>query len=250
MARFFGLVMFYFQLLFSLSVFADDSSDSTAILYATDFPPYEIKNSPIGGLRGFDVEVIEAAFAREGQSVEFKFLPWKRIVRLIKSGQGAGMLSCAYNKEREEYVLFSNPISYTTRTFAVREDHTGVEILGFADAASLEVVVVSGYSSEKELITSDVPHKAVINDKVALNLLLFRNMDAFFTSKESVMWLAKKMGHSDKLRFFDLPQSKRDYHLCFSRKWPGVKSLANKFNSGLAQIKADGTLEAIHAKYR
>jgi len=185
-----------------------------------------------------------------GQSVRFKFRPWKRVVHLVKAGKGAGMFSCVHTKEREQYLLFSDPISAVTRSFAVNKEYTGAEIKRFADVSSLKVVVVSGYATEKELANANIAYEAVINDKVALNLLFFRNFDAFYTTKEAMLWKTKEAGNGDKIRFFDIGQSQTNYHLCLGKNWPGVNGLLVSFNEGLAQIKANGVLDAIHAKYR
>ena len=246
------IVALFASLLFSLSLITTAQAESSKplVIYAADFPPYEIANPKPGGLRGFDVEVVEAAFARVGEQVEIRFLPWKRVVRLVKGGAAAAMLSCAHNRARESYYLFSDPISQATRTYAVSADYKGQMLTRVSDAKSMKVVVVSGYSTENELRSADVPYEAVVSDHVALNLLLYRNSDAFLTTKESLAWIAKEIGEDDKIRFFDLQQSRRDYYLCFSKKWLGVEKLVERFNQGLGQIKSDGTLESIHAKYR
>lgn len=236
------------SLFFSVIVLTSGRASEVLTFYAVNFPPYEIEHPKRPDLRGFDVEVILAAFKRVSIEAEIEFRPWNRIVSLAKEGRIAGMVSCAWKKERDRYIRFSEPISYATHSFVVKEQYKGKVLRSLEDAIDLRNLVVAGYVTEVELETAKVDFDRAMNDQLAITRLLERPYDTFYASKENIEYLARENSFSDKIRIFEI--RKTSYHLCFSKKWPNSDVLTIKFNEGLAALIKDGTYQTIHDKYR
>ena len=117
------------------------------------------------------------------------------------------------------------------------------------DAKGYKVLVISGYAAEKELIAANIPYEPIIDDPSALRVLLNRDYDLFYSAREYVQYVAGGMKIADKVQYFDTGKQVF-FHLCFSKKWPDSIALRDQFNQGLAEIRADGTYDAIHAKYK
>ncbi|MFD2207017.1 substrate-binding periplasmic protein [Kiloniella antarctica] len=218
-------------------------------IHAVDFPPYEIENPGVDSLLGFDVEVVIEAFARVGRRARVDFRPWKRIVAMAQSGATLAMLSCEKSPGREKFINYSDPISKATRTYVASADFTGNPPQKMEDAKGSKVLVVSGYAAEKELIAAHIPYEPIIDDTSALRVLLNRDYDLFYSAREYVQYVAGGMGIAEKVQYFDTGKQVL-FHLCFSKKWPDSMAIRDKFNQGLAEIMADGTYTAIHAKYK
>lgn len=216
-------------------------------LYGLNFPPFQIE-FPENDLKGFDVEVVTEVFERAGIDVEVRFLPWKRVIAVAKKGVIAGMVSCSYQKEREEYLLFSDEISKSRRSFATVVGNVLGPMNTFEDAKGKMIVVTSGHGTEKELVKKDVVHESSFTDQASIKMLINGRVDAFYSSRELMQFLAKEMGVSDKLEYHDV--SSKSVHLCLTKKWQGADALMSKFNKTLKEVKADGTYEAIHSKYK
>ncbi|MEH6633006.1 MAG: transporter substrate-binding domain-containing protein [Halopseudomonas aestusnigri] len=225
------------------------AQETVLTIHAVNYPPYEIENPDVDSLLGFDVEVVVAAFDRVGRRARIEFRPWKRIVAMAKAGTTTAMLSCGKSAGREEYIYYSEPISTATRTYAASLDYSYDTPHSIEDAQGQKILVVSGYVSEKELKAAGVDHEPIINDDSALRVLLNRDFDLFFTTKEFIQYVAGGLGLSKKLQYFDTGKQ-IPYHLCFSKGWPGSSTLRDIFNKGLAEIRADGTYDAIHARYQ
>lgn len=233
--------------LIGVSSFA--KADHSLTIFAVNYPPYEIENPDVNNLQGFDVEVAIEAFRRKGYRATVDFRPWKRIVSMAKSGTALAILSCGKSAGREDYIYYSNPISTATRTYVASIDYKGDIPHSIKDAQGKKIVVVSGYVSEKELIAEGMDFDPIIDDESALRVLQKRGKDFFFTSREFVEYIAGGLGLADQFQYFDT-EKQVDYHLCFSKNWPHTEALRNIFNIGLAEIKADGTYDKIHAKYK
>ncbi|WP_419904362.1 substrate-binding periplasmic protein [Kiloniella sp.] len=218
-------------------------------IHAVDFPPYEIENPGIDSLLGFDVEVVVEAFSRVGRQAVVDYRPWKRIVAMAKSGTTVAMLSCEKSPGRGEYINFSDPISKATRTYVASADFEGKVPRTMEDAKGMKILVISGYAAEKELKAANINYDPIIDDTSALRILLNRDYDLFYTAREFVEYIADGLKISDKIQYFDTGKQVY-FHLCFSRKWVNSLALRDLFNQGLAEIRADGTYDAIHAKYK
>ncbi|WP_419904240.1 substrate-binding periplasmic protein [Kiloniella sp.] len=237
-------VFLAFFLLFPLS---GSLRAEIVVFSATDFPPYEFEK-PEEGLRGFDLEVIEAAFARMKTSTSFEFLPWKRAVEQTKRGLFAGTLSCSHKVDREEFFIFSDPISYSSHAYFVRQDFKGFQPTNTVEAKGLKVGAVLGWAQAEIMVEAGADVMTYRSEELLFRDLLKGVIDYAYLSLEASNYRAKQLGHSNKFR---TTQTKtKELFLCFSKNWPNVEDVVLKFNEGLAAIKADGTYDAIHAKYK
>jgi len=232
----------------TITLFPNTTTASELIFTTSDFPPYGIKGDKGVVASGHDVEVVTEVFKRKGYNVKLRFLPWKRTLAMAKNGQSTAIISCAYTKEREDFIKYSDPISTGTSSLISRSDYTRTTPKKLHEALGRKIVSVSGYAYTTQLQNAKIPHYEAVNDAAALNLLLKRNFDLFFSSREIIQYKSKKQNISESLKFHNISQM--NFFLCFSRKWPNYGTLVEAFNIGLAEIKADGTYEKIHRKYR
>ncbi len=228
---------------------ADAVGETELVIHAVDFPPYEIENPGPDGRLGFDVEIAVEAFKRVGIAARVDFLPWNRVLSMAEHGTTVAALSCAKAESRDHYFNYSDPISSSTNVYVALKDFKGRIPQTLADGKGFKIVVVAGYTNEFELRDAGIPYHPAVNDEGALNILIKRKFDFFYSTREFVQHIAVDLKISGKLQYFTTGNSV-DFHLCFSRLWPNSKVLLEKFNKGLAEIRADGTFEAIHAKYQ
>jgi polar amino acid transport system substrate-binding protein len=238
------LALISFSLMAVLS-FAQDKQRIT--LAAEHYPPYEMEE-PINGLKGFDYEVIMKAFSLLGYEVDVEFLPWKRVIQYSKMGRITGLFSCAYRKEREDFLLYSNPISESVRGFYTRKDFKGVQPILLEDVRSEKVGSVSGYGSTKELESSGFEPIAAVNTEAAISMLLRKRFDYLYLGQQGTDFLIMELGLADQLDFH--PISRKDLFLCFSKKHSGTLPIVRAFNAALFVMKQNGTYRDIHDKYK
>ena len=235
---------------------AIDTSDAedikTVEILGVHYPPYEIEE-PSDGRRGYDLEVIEAAFAKVNIKTKFNFVPWNRAKKTVEAGGAAALMSCSYRSEREELYLYSDVISSATRGLYAREGYSGPVVQKLEDVRSqafskLNIGVVQGYAQEKELKKLEVTYDPAPNDTAGIKKLLSGRTDLFLTTKENTEYLLHEMGETKKLHFFQLLQAR--YYVCFGKKTPGVEKLRSEFNRGLRILFLNGEYDRIHDNYR
>jgi len=219
----------------------------TIVLTSVDSPPYEFA-VPQDGLRGFDVEVIEAAFNRSQVLTEFKFSPWKRGLEQVKLGIVTGIFSCGFRAEREAFIIYSAPISRQTDGYFVRSNFDDFEPTSLQAAKDLKIATVLGWTQVNTM--ADVGATVLEYRTVEL---IFRDLlkgliNYAYLPLEGPIFKAKQLGQSNKFRFIKVLE--KDLHICFSKKWPNIEELVKKFNKGLISVQKDGTYKRIHDRYR
>jgi len=231
-----------------LTGFAGPLSAQTPIDIVTEnYPPYEMQDA-VNGLRGFDYEVVEEAFTRMGYAPTIRFLPWKRALNEAESGSTAGILTCARNAERDRFILFSDPISSFTEGLFTRRGHAGPPIDRIEDVVGQAVASMAGYESLQTLENIGADPIEVPNTLDGLNMLQAQRFDYLHGGREMTEFMIRKHGFSGAFEFISLDQ--QSFHFCFSKAYPGVEALAATFNKTLAEMRRDGSYDAIHGKYR
>ena len=248
----YSLITFFSILLIPLWLFqtmalAQTQTGETLVVAMEDYPPYEMLE-PVDGLRGFDYEVMEQVFALLGYKLNVSFLPWKRVLNYTRRGEVVGILTCAYRKEREEFIRYSDPISEFTSGFYIRKGFSGPQPKMLEDVVGLSVASVSAYESFKALQVAGVNPMEVRTTKNGIRMLLSKRFDYLYLAKQSTDFLIKQMQKSDKFEFY--PINKQNFYFCFSKAHKGTELLVEAFNEALYTIRENGTYNKIHDKYR
>ncbi|MBL4739661.1 MAG: transporter substrate-binding domain-containing protein [Sneathiella sp.] len=227
------------------------SAKDALIFFAVNYPPYDIENDS-SGKRGFDVEVVEAAFASVGINTEVQFRPWKRIMSEVESGKATGAVTCSDVQARRSWVYLSDKLSVTRLAIVVGKSNEPKNILTVNDLKQLNTVAVNGYASEKELTKLGIEHVKTNTIESALKMVTYRDsIHAFYGGWESTQFVASTMGIQEKLTFLpDTSKTPHPFYVCFSQKWPNVKTIIEQFNKGLNKIRQEGLYETIHTRYK
>jgi polar amino acid transport system substrate-binding protein len=212
-----------------------------------DYPPYEMAVEQ-DGLHGFDYEVATEAFRRMGYEANILFLPWKRALNEAETGRAAGILTCAHHPDRERFILFSEPISVFTNGFFVRKAHEGPDIQTVEDVVGQPVASMAGYESLAVLQNLGAKPIEAQTTELGLKMLAAGRFDYLMGAREPTEYIIRREEMSGQFEFIAL--TTRDFHFCFSKSYEGVEDLIGPFNEALAEMRADGTYDAIHDKYR
>lgn len=220
---------------------------NTLTLLATHYPPYEMED-PVEGLSGFDHDVVIEAFARTGWRANIVFVPWNRAVAEVRAGNVAGVLSCAYRAQREEFAFYSEQLSSSTDGVFFRRSQPEADISAHTDLAGRKVGAVSGYTTHAKLADFGIDPIDVPDDEAGIRMLDIGRLDYFYNGRQATEFLVKQLGLSGRFDFATI--SDKPLFLCLSKAFPNSETILRDFNRGLAAVKADGTYAMIHARYK
>jgi len=228
-------------LLCSMNTYSKQKTTTFACSY---FPPFKIQGD--GDHMGIDVDIISEVFKAIGKKNKYKFLPWKRALVSVKSGELDALCGCSYLKSREDNFIYTNEIGKNLiGVFTLHKSKFIVKSI--KDLKDRKIAVVRGYSLENELRSSDAKVIPVKDESQLIRLLKSKRVDAIYSFKTPINYILNKDKIQKNLKFQELRSS--PYYTCFNKSSGTNRELVKEFNLGLNKIKSDGTYMRILKKY-
>ena len=244
MKKFVALMMCVAMLLCTGAAMAEDY----AIATDTAFRPFEYTDEN-GALVGIDVEILAAIAADQGFTYTIEPLGWDGSIAACQAGQKDGMIAAASITEarKAEGWIFSDGYFNGTQSLAIAE---GTPIKGFEDLEGHTVAVKGGTLSED--------YANSLAEQYGFKVQTFGSTLAVFmavTGGQCAACFDDTPVIEDYIRnggvFLELVDGTANEgteygFVVFSAD---KQELVDKFNAGLANIKASGAYDEILAKY-
>lgn len=221
--------------------------DSGTLTMATNaqFPPYEYYEGD--KVVGIDAEIAEAIATKLGKTLEIADIEFNSIIAGVQTGKyDIGIAGITVTDERKESVAFTDSYATGVQSVIVKEDSpiTSPADLG-ADGATYTIGVQ--LSTTGDIYASD----EFGEDRVqkfqtgadAVNALKADKVDCVIIDNQPAnSYVTQNQG----LKVLDTEYAVEEYAICTSKD---NSELLNDINAALAELKADGTIDGIIAKY-
>ena len=211
------------------------------------YAPFESQNEK-AEIVGFDVEVVQAVAKKAGIEVKFVNTPWEGIFNALGQGDRDMVVSAVtITAERQQTMDFSDPYFDAQQLIAVKNNS---KVSKFADLKKLKVGVQTGTTGDEavaKLLGKTNPNiKRFESTPLALKELESGGVDAVVADNGVVIhYVANNPGGKFKT-VADKEFVPEQYGIALKK---GNTDLQAKLNKGLAEIKADGSYDAIYTKY-
>lgn len=225
--------------------FAGCGSSKKKLVMATNaaFPPYEYTEG--GKIVGIDAEIAQAIADKLGMELEIKDVEFGSIIGGVVSGKyDIGMAGMTVTDERLESVNFSTTYATGIQSIIVVE---GSEITDIDTLINGDYLVGTQESTTGDIyMQDDLGADRVQSYKTGADAVL-----ALTTGKVQAVVIDNEPAKSfvaanDGLVLLETPYAVEDYAIAISKDKP---ELLEDVNKALADLKADGTLDAIIEKY-
>ncbi len=225
-------------------------ADDNKLIMATnaEFPPYEYYDGE--KIVGIDAEAAEAIAKKLGMELEIVDTAFDSIIPAIQAKKyDIGMAGMTVTEERLEEVNFSDTYAKGVQVVIVTEDSaiTTVDDL-FADGANHNVGVQTGTTGDI-YATGDIEEAGLgklarFNKGAdAVEALKIGKVDCVIIDNEPAKAFVEA---SEGLKILDTAYAEEDYAIAVNKD---DTELLEKINEALAELKADGTFDAIVGKY-
>jgi polar amino acid transport system substrate-binding protein len=217
-------------------------------LMANTSPPYADVSLPDQGLA---LELVKHVFSHTDYQPTIDIENWSRAVEGTRVGVYDALASVWYSKDREKDLLFSEPYLRSELLILKLRSNRGV-YTNLQQLQGSRIGVRTDYAYPVDF--SAIPNVQLVQeDQLVPNLLNLLNGKVDFVvadQRTAAMQLHAYLG--DQITKFavvdiDLPPVER--HVAASRSWPGAEKMIAEFNRALAEVKKDGSLEAIIKKW-
>lgn len=207
------------------------------------FPPYEYYEGDTETIIGIDAEVGALIAEKLGMDFEIKDMDFGGIVSAVQNGVVTiGMAGMTVNEERLESVNFSTPYAKGIQVVIVKEDSDIASIddldgkkIGVQEATTGDSYATDDYGEENiKRYPNGVAAVAALQSGI-VNAVIIDNepAKAFVAANEG-------------LKILDTEYANEDYAIAVAKE---NTELLEKINTALAELKADGTIDAIVNKY-
>lgn len=226
-------------LLLSTSAFAGQK----IVLTSGEWPPYISQEFKHGGL---GTKIVTEALGLAGIEVEYVYMPWKRGLESVKEGQYIGAMGWSRTEEREQYLLYSEPIFAPETVFFHRKD-TKFDWTTLDDIGTMTVGGTLGYSYNDFLrpIIRKKGGKLDIapTDQMSMLKLVDGRIDIFPCARAVGYYLLRAKllpGLADTITSHPKPLMQKSVHLVISKNAENAQEIIDRFNEGLLQMRRDG----------
>ena len=209
------------------------------------FQPYEFYQD--GKIVGIDAEIAAAIAEKLGMTLEIVDMEFDSIITAVNEGSvDFGMAGMTVTEDRLLEVDFSISYANGVQTIIVKEDSpiTSVDDL-FAEGASYKVGVQLGTTGDI-YATGDFGSENVTtysNGNEAVLALLGGSVDCVIIDNEPAKAL---VAANEGLKTLETAYANEDYAICVKK---GNSELLAKIDQAIKELTADGTIDAIVAKY-
>ncbi|MBR0120368.1 MAG: transporter substrate-binding domain-containing protein [Clostridia bacterium] len=218
------------------------------------FPPYEYVDDS-GAFAGIDVEIAGLIAEKLGLTLEIQDVEFGSIIGGVQAGKfDIGMAGMTVTDERLQSVNFSTSYATGIQSIIVPE---GSEIKSFddffnADGTVKDIKVGVQQDTTGDIYLSDtVDNGGVGSDHViqyktgndAVQALVTGKVDAVVIDNEPAK---SYVASNEGLVILDTAYTEENYAICVAKE---NTDLLESINDALAQLTADGTIDAIIEKY-
>ena len=220
---------------------ANEGKETLIMATNAAFPPYEYYDGDV--MVGIDVEMAQAVADKLGMELEIEDMDFGVIITAVQSGKAdIGVAGMTVTEERLQNVNFSDSYATGIQVIIVKEgsdiksiDDLAGKLIGVQESTTGHIYCADefGEDSVTAYTTGANAIEALKTGKVDCVVIDNEPAKAFVAANEG-------------LAILDTEYAVEDYAIAIAKD---NTELVDKINAALAELKADGTLDAIIAKY-
>ncbi|MBD1556249.1 transporter substrate-binding domain-containing protein [Vibrio sp. S9_S30] len=244
-------VLLFFFITFALPAQAESARTLRVCWENEEKPPYLMfssKNKPYGLM----VDVVEAVTKENGYELKHIIRPWKRCLLSIQKGRVDLVPNASFQPYRATFSYYSSPIYETNIALFYKSTRfrSPPQFLSQEDISRYRIGGISGfnYSFVHTGIAIDVGAKS---REYLVKKLLAERVDFALLQVDVLNYLAKqKKIDITALDHVPFPgKESKAYHVLFSKETSDAEALKNQFNQTFLEMKRNGMINKIKAKY-
>ena len=213
------------------------------IVTTGEFPPWTSEKLENGG---FINRTITAAFAQQGHTVKFEYLPWARAMKNLEQGLADASSYWFFSEKHKSKFLLSDPVTWQQLVFFYNSSNPLHQWDSFSDLMNYTVGVSLGYTYPEELwdaFESGIKMQSAQSDLLNFQKLALRRIDLFPIEKIAGFELLRTKLSKEKVKMISYhpkPLMSVSSHILFSTN---AEKLRSDFNDGLKTITKNGLLD-------
>ena len=230
-----------------------DLGGRTIVIATEDaYPPLQFKEPGSGDAIGWEYDFIAEAAKRINFTPDYEKVSWDAMIPAVSGGQmDMGMTGITIRDDRREAVDFSEPYLTSQMMMIVRGDESRFDDAeGFAADPDLLMAAQPGttpfYVGIYEVLDGDEANPRMkLFETFGASLQALRAGDVDLTLSDSTAAQGYVAASDGGLKIVGEPMGTEDFGFIF----PKGSELPEAMNAAIADMRADGTLDALNQKW-
>jgi len=248
------IVIFIFLAISAFGFVANAEMKKSYTAVTDPFPPYTIVCDESFGFTGIAVDIVREAFRRSNLTLKLIERPWKRAVIEARLGEADIIFTIFQTQERMEHFLFSKEILGLSNIVLMAGANSTLNYDGSVSSLDSEIIGVPlGYNAGPILesaFTSGIAKRLDVPRAIeGLKMLRINRIKLLSDNEHVLLRLARDQGILDKVKVLNPPLSSTPFHIAYSKLLPTSASLRDTIDRQLRNMKNEGVIENIYAKY-
>jgi polar amino acid transport system substrate-binding protein len=217
------------------------------------WPPYQIPSE--GDPKGIDIEIVQAIAAEMGCEVDYRQMPWTRLLNSIERGDVDFAVQANYSPDRAAFAYYSDTyLPYVTTLIVPKGAPASYENLEAFLEAGNRLGIMQGYrySEEVDALLEDPRYAGQVFEGYNLDAhmepLMRGRLDGVIAEKYVFLHEARAAEALDSVTVTDVTVSRAPTYGIFSKESTSP-SLVKAFNAAMATVRERGTFDRIRAHY-
>jgi len=226
----------------SVNAFAQE----TIRLSSGEWPPYQSEHLKYNGVAS---RIVTEAFALAGVRVEYGYFPWARSLENAKTGEWDGTFLWFDTPERRKIFYISEPVLDIQYVFF----HLRSEPFDWKNIGDLKGIFIGatvkydyGKAFQSAEAAGTIKVERAPNDKVNFKKLLEGRIRIFPNDLDAGYEIINSNFTPEQARLFTYhkkPVRSAPHHMLFSKRIGRNRTMTERFNKGLKQLKSSGKIE-------
>ncbi len=248
-----GIFLTVVLLLFNATTDADCKK---LIIGWEPWEPFQMRTQN-GIYTGLDLDLVKLVLNDAGCSVEFKKMPWKRMIISIKEGTIDMIAGASRTPERENFSFFSEAYRQETMLMFVRKgekDLYNFDRLSDIIGTGFKLGTTRGYYyGERFVELKDNPEfskslSIIAYDHQLPKMLIHKRISGFLGDSVNVATSLRNENLTREIEAHSMPVYSSNIHVMFSVKRVSPETVA-MFNTSLLKLKTTKAYQTIIDKY-
>ena len=235
---------------------AQNTKQEVLTIHSDSWMPFN--GDPKAKDRGYIIDLVTEIYEPLGIKIEYTITPWTRSLILCEEGKINAVVGAA-DVDVPGFVLPEQALDFTYEAFFKLKDNPWVYDGSIDSLASQKLGYIIDYATRPDVLAYFAKHKKT--DKVQLvggnkplkqniNKLIHGRISVLLENANVVKYHLKKMNLSEDIVFAgNLYENAFNMYIAFSPKHPKSQVYADIFDKGFRELKANGRVNEIRAKY-
>ena len=228
--------------------------DGRTIVVATEdaYPPLQFKDPASGDAIGWEYDAMAEIAERLNLTVEYEKVSWDAMIPAVSEAQmDMGMTGITIREDRAEVVDFSDAYMRSEMRMLVRGDEERfADAAGFADDPDLLMAAQPGttpfYVGVYDVLDGDEANPRIVPfETFGAGIQALRTGDVDLALSDSTAAQGYVSASDGGLKIVGDPLGTEDFGFIF----PKGSDLVDPMNAAIAEMKADGTIDALNQKW-